>query len=553
MKGFLLSIIVVLIISSLVLGFMYLDQKSAYENIYDILKNQRTTAKMIINGEYVDKKPIIGTSGTYIPIEIALDYIDSTLEYSNSGARLYVDLKQLDFELETKTLTEFVKTHLSHMNIPIRVIEGEKYLNLALLEKIYPIQYEVLNDQVLYLETDDFMSYYQVIEETSIAFLQQDLMIEFDELAKDDVLIFVEEKKINEIDYLKVATSMGELGYIDKAKCELKEDRVRSPILNTIREDMSFNKVNLIWDYITNYNDEKNYKMDEMEGLNVISPTWFSLNVNGIVLNEASLSYTALAHEKNYAVWGLFSNSFDPDWTRELLTNEAYQNKAISQILFYSSLYNLDGINIDFENIYIEEKQSLVDFVMKMRAYTQMQNLQLSIDAVVPGGSDRYSKVIDRPAIEPFVDYFILMAYDEHWGSSPKSGSVASIPWVKKGIEGTLESIPSEKLVLGVPLYMRVWTEVGNRVTGSKAYAIKNIGSFLEAYDYSMIYDEDSGQNYIEIKEGNKTFKIWLEDKLSIEKRINLINDYNLKGIAGWRKDYEESFYWDLIDIYMKE
>lgn len=556
MKKILVGIIIILIIISSVLTYLYLEKSESYNQIYEILKNKRIDSNLVINDSYNFDYEIYTEDGIYVPYALVKDKIDSSLELSNSGARVYVILSKLDFSLETEELTDYINNNLDRINIPLRTINGKKYLNLTLLEKIYPIHYNFYSESnTLYLRTDTReVDYYKSNENHKIFYLEEDLLIDFGEISKGKSFILIAEEKINEISYSKIISPNGKIGYIKTASFELDNRDINDKKLNTIRKNKEYSKINLVWDSISSHNDNKNFILDSsMEGLNVISPTWYALNVNGIVINDASLKYTQLAHEAGYDVWGLYSNSFNPNWTSEMLNDENFVNKSIAQMLIYSALYDLDGINIDFENIYIKDKDALVNYVEKIRRMTKKQNILLSIDAVVPGGSDQYSKVIDRKNIAPLVDYFVLMAYDEHWASAPTSGSVASIPWVRKGIEGTLESVPNEKLILGVPLYMRIWIEQNNRIIDTKAYEMKNIDHYLEDINYRIVYDQASEQNYIETQHEGNTVKIWLEDKDSMTKRIKLIKDYDLAGIGGWRKGYEESYYWDLIDIYLDE
>lgn len=549
-------IIAILLLTIFVLGYLYYNSVNDYNEILNILKNKNKTSHIILNDEYIlDYDEVIKKDGVFVRYDFIKKYIDRKIELSNSKTRVYIKPSQLDFNLETKELDEFVSNNLNNINIPLRNFEGKKYINLELLDKIYPIKFKYFDNKIIYISSEENSNEeYISNDKKKLYFLEGKLLIKFDQIDKNSKFILLSKKYIGKKEYLKIISNKGQIGYIlnennDKLSKDLDD---RNTKLNEIRDNKEFKNISLIWDSISNYNDPKNYKMDSIEGLNVISPTWFSLNINGIVINEASSFYVKNAHKENYDVWALYSNSFNPKWTNQLLSNEENINHSIAQMIFYSSLYDLDGINIDFENIYLSDKDRLTYYVKKLRKYTKMQNIKLSIDAVVPGGSDRYSKVIDRKNISDYVDYFMLMAYDEHWGSSPKSGSIASIPWVVKGIEGTLKNIPKEKLVLGVPLYTRVWEEKNNRVS-SKAYSMKNLNLFLKDYDYKINYDTDSGQNYIEIKNGESIFKIWIEDKTSLKKRIDLINQYDLKGIAGWRKGYEKDIYWNLINEELKK
>ncbi|MCK9907282.1 glycosyl hydrolase family 18 protein, partial [Frankia sp. Cpl3] len=81
-------------------------------------------------------------------------------------------------------------------------------------------------------------------------------------------------------------------------------------------------------------------------------------------------------------------------------------------------------------------------------------------DVTIKSSSDRWSRFYDRAALAKVVDYMMVMTYDEYWASSPVAGSVASLPWVEKGLQGVLEEVPNEKLILGVPFYTRLWKEV---------------------------------------------------------------------------------------------
>jgi spore germination protein YaaH len=283
-----------------------------------------------------------------------------------------------------------------------------------------------------------------------------------------------------------------------------------------------------------------------MAGVDVISPTWFSLNINGIVINESDFRYMKAAHEKGYEVWGLFSNSFKPEWTSEMLSDETYRKKTIAQIAFYSALYDLDGINIDFENMYLDDQDKFTTFVSELYSVLQEQNVVTSIDVTVPGGSDQWSKVYDRLSLAKHVDYVMLMAYDEFWASSPVSGPVASIPWVEKGVRESLELIPNEKLILGVPLYMRVWIESGGSVT-SKAIGIKHLEDLLEEVEYTLEYDEENFLNYISYRSDGKLHRIWIEDEESLRKRFALMNKYNLPGVGFWSREFIENNTWETI------
>ena len=128
----------------------------------------------------------------------------------------------------------------------------------------------------------------------------------------------------------------------------------------------------------------------------------------------------------------------------------------IKQILAYAALYGLDGINLDFENIYLKDKDAYTQFVREIAPLLREQGLVVSVAVGIPGGSETWSLSHDRKALAETVDYVCLMTYDQHW---PAPGSSAELQWVEDRLMATLEEVPPDKLLLGIPLYTRLWAE----------------------------------------------------------------------------------------------
>ncbi|MCT4595506.1 MAG: glycosyl hydrolase family 18 protein [Anaeromicrobium sp.] len=314
-------------------------------------------------------------------------------------------------------------------------------------------------------------------------------------------------------------------------------------------------KITLAWEYVGDKNPNIENE-DKIKGLQIVSPTWFNIvNTQGIIVNSGEYKYMKDAKEKGYGIWALVKNNFNPKLTRAILNDEKVQDKVIGQLILFSEMYDLDGINIDFENIFYEDQDKLTNFVKRLRYYTEKNGLVLSMDVTVPGGSKQWSLVYDRKELAKHLDYLMLMAYDEHWASSPDSGSVASIGWVDKGIKRSLEVIPKEKLVLGMPFYMRVWTEekLDKKIkVSSKAITMGKLDNIVDSRELEPVWNEDVAQYYTEYVEDNKTYKIWIEDKKSIEEKVSLAKNYDLAGICAWRKGFEKDEIWGVFEDYLE-
>ncbi len=324
--------------------------------------------------------------------------------------------------------------------------------------------------------------------------------------------------------------------------------------LNDVRTPFEPNgKISLVWDHVLD--EPANLAQEEkIPGLTVISPTWFAVaDERGTVANKADWKYVKDAHEKGYKVWPLISNSFDPDMTKQFLADESAQDRAIRQLLIFSALYDLDGINIDFEKVYDDDRDLLTAFVASLTDRLKQQGMVMSIDATVPPGVPMWSNCYDRAALAKLVDDFMVMTYDEHWRTSPIAGSVASIGWVERGIVSTLKYVPKEKLLLGVPCYTREWRETdrgyGRAHVRSATMWMSDVETRILQYKLTPRWLENAGQYYIEYADEGYRYKVWIEEAKSIGLKVDLANKYGLAGVAAWRKGFEKEGIWNAIQL----
>ncbi len=230
------------------------------------------------------------------------------------------------------------------------------------------------------------------------------------------------------------------------------------------------------------------------------------------------------------------------------------RERVINELLEIVRENELDGINIDFENVYLKNKEELVQFVRELTPIFHENDLVVSIDVTVKGGSETWSLFYDRAALGEVVDYMAVMTYDEHWAASPRSGSVASIGWVENGIQGLLEDVPEEKLLMGIPFYARLWTEtpskeVANKMdVKSRALTMEGVNNIISRDGAVKVWDENAGQDYLVYIEDGSINKIWIEDDKSIKLKTELANEYNLAGVAVWRRGFETQNIWSVID-----
>ena len=307
----------------------------------------------------------------------------------------------------------------------------------------------------------------------------------------------------------------------------------------------------LAWDHVRS--DPPNLAADPPHpAVTVLSPTWFVLSgPDGSVASKADTAYVAEAKKRGVRVEPLFANGFNPERTRAFLSDPAARARSVAQILGFCRSLGLDGINVDFENVFDDDRDRLTSYVSELAQALHAANLRVSVDVTVVSDKPNWSACYDREALGKVVDAVVLMAYDEHWRSGPVSGPVASIGWVERAVAELAALVPPGKIWLGIPLYTREWEEApangGWQKTGARALSMADAEARLAANGAAVSWDETAGLYYGEYMKGGKRFRIWLEEERSLALKAALVGRFGLGGVAAWRRGFEKPAAWRVI------
>ena len=314
---------------------------------------------------------------------------------------------------------------------------------------------------------------------------------------------------------------------------------------------------------------EANPSLMHVGGTNIMSPSWFVLQSNGLKASpRISTDYVRTYRDKGYQVWPLVTNQFDPSFTASILgqSGSGLWATYAQQLVQYALAYGFEGYNFDFENIHESHRDQLSHFVAYLSDYLHQYGIYTSIDVTGYSTSEYWSRVYDRPALSKSVDYVVHMAYDEVGHSSPTAGPVASYPWVRKQTEQMLGEVPANKLVLGIPFYTRIWTESYGRAQ-SKTLTIADSRNYLKAFEDNVVWNDQLRGYTLTIPsqglvkkdpriplilnhQSGTVQKIWFEDNKSLEEKLALVNELQLAGFAAWRKGFEDKDINDMIYQY---
>ena len=391
------------------------------------------------------------------------------------------------------------------------------------------------------------------------------------EVKKSDKVTVLEDEDA----WTKVASEDGMIGYIKtKALKDIGEETISrdfdEPEYTNISKDY---KINMVWHNVTNTtaNGAVLTNLKSTKGLTTIAPTWFSLSdTEGNISSLADADYVKQAHQSGLEVWAVLRdfhggiNSYDE--TYDVLSYTSKRQKVIDQVISKAKASGVDGINLDFELVSSKCGVHYIQFVRELSAQCRQNQLVFSIDNYVPQPYNQHYDLEEQGAV---ADYVIIMGYDEHTDGSYEAGSVASISYLKDGVENALLSVPSDKLIAGVPFFTRLWketpktdeelaeeagTEAANYPDkiSSKALGMDEAVKTVKEAGATTQWDDTTKQNYAEWTSGSDTYKIWLEDTQSLEEKLKVIQQNDLAGVAEWSLGRENSSVWNLILQYIK-
>lgn len=368
--------------------------------------------------------------------------------------------------------------------------------------------------------------------------------------------VFVQTDGKEENEYVPVSTEDGVTGYIPKDRVEKTEEKTwkfdKTP--ESFSQQSIGETVCLGWHQMTNETGSSYLPttLNQATSLNVLSPTWYALSDNnGNFTSYANSAYVSQAHAKGLKVWALI-NDFNVGKGVELtkvLGTTSNRTKLVNNLVASAITYNLDGINVDFEKVTKDTAKAYLQFLRELTLKCHANDLVVSVDNYTPADYNAYYDLEEQGRI---VDYVILMAYDEHYSGSEKAGSVSSLPFVENGVKSVLTKVPKERMVTALPFYARLWKVVKGKAVSSEAYGMSGAESVVRANDTTPKWDKKTGQYYAQYKSSGATYKIWLEEETSLEKKLNVVKANKCAGVAFWKLGFERAVTWTTIKNYTK-
>ncbi len=558
-------------------GFSYSTKEADLYEYFNMTGNEE--AVVMINGEPTDGRLRVNNGTLYMPLSEIKSLYTDRFYYEETENRLLYTKEQ---ETVATVVGEAAYTGSSgtvSLDSPAAFFEGEGEERKLLVSLDYLKLFKNMSVKLCGGGNEPYRTEIKTewgSVSTAAVTKAHDLRTGKDK--KSDILTELKEgSKVRvleqEGEWTRITTEELITGYAETRYLGNTEERPETPVSDVPEETFtsltSDTPVVLMWHSIGGVagNDTIYSATDGIKGVDIISPTWFSIaDTAGSIRSFATADYVNAAHSMGLKVWAAVDD-FNADPALSVYEVLRYPDKRaamIASLTGYAKQYGIDGINVDFEKITNESGEAFIQFIRELSIEAHKLGLAVSVDNYVPR---TYNSFYHRKEQGIFADYVIIMGYDETFAGSEKAGSVASIDFVRQGIEETLKEVPAGKVINALPFYTRVWEETPK--TEEEIGASDTVGEFvpynlsvlatpslkqeeelLANYHAVPVWDETKMQNYATWQSGGKTYEVWLEDEASLTAKLEFMKAFELGGAAGWEISLAAPYVWELMERY---
>ncbi len=550
-------IIAVIIIMAVVRMLTPSDKIMSLTELYQV---EETETLIILQNEIYEKKGLVMGGRVYLDYATVIQEFNHRFYWdSNENVLTYTtpnEIIRVGAGNNKYTVTKSTIETAFESDYPIvEVFADDVYLSLDFVQQYSDLTFEYYktpNRVVINYRWGDYL-YTEVTKATQLRYepnIKSPILLE---LPVGTSLMYVDTEEVPKKGFVKVMTSDGIRGYV-KAKStresfyQTLSGSYQAPVYTSQTRSET---INMVFHQVFNEEAADNLEslISATKGVNVISPTWFSItDVSGAISSLATEKYVIKAQELGLEVWALV-NDFNTEVNmKELLSYTSRRDTLSNSLLEMALEYKLNGINIDFEKIPTEAGEDYIQFLRELSVKCRNNGIVLSVDSYVPSA---YTEYYDREEQGKIVDYLVVMAYDEHYAGSEVAGPVSSIGFVTDAVNNILTMVPKEKTIIAIPFYTRVWKESLDGEVSSETYSMTPAAELIVNQGVEAKWDDAYGCYYIEYEKDGATYRMWQEEDTSIEEKMKVIYNADVAGVAEWKLGLEKESIWDVIIKYL--
>jgi spore germination protein YaaH len=544
-------------------GMMIVDKLTPSKEMIqlsDYYKVKDSEVLVILQDQIADKKGMRLDGMVYIDYDTVVqefnqrfywDYNENILTYTTPDEILQAAAGSREYTVTKST----IKTNVASDYSIVEVFADQVYLSLDFVKKYSDLNFEYYenpNRVVINYKWGDFL-YTEITKETQLRTEADRKSPIIQQLPVGTSLMYVDTEEAPKKGFVKVMTIDGIKGYVREKHAkesfyQTLESTYEEPVYTA---QTRAGKINMVFHQVFNEDASDNLAglIHATKDVSVVSPTWFSVNdESGTISSLATEEYVDVAKSLGLEVWALVDD-FNTEISMYDVLSHTSRRETLSNALVEAALeYKLNGINIDFEKITADAGEHYIEFLRELSVKCRNNGIVLSVDNFVP---TPYTEHYNREEQGKIVDYVVVMAYDEFYAGSEVAGPVASIRFVTDAINNTLAVVPKEKTIIAIPFYTRLWKETKEGEVTSESFSMTPAANLLTDNGAEAKWDDTYGCYYAEYEKDGVTYRMWQEEEKSIEKKMKVIYEAEVAGVAAWKLGLEKESIWDVIIPYL--
>jgi spore germination protein YaaH len=549
-------IIAVIIISAVVQMLTPSKEKMSLTDYYQVGDSE---VLILLQNEIYDKKGLLINDRVYIDYDTVVENFNYRFYWdSNENVLTYTtptEIIRAEAGAGEYTVTKSIIETAVKSDAPIvEVFADQVYLSLDFVQQYSDLNfkyYDTPNRVVINYIWGDYL-YTEVTKETQLRSepdIKSPILLE---LPVGTSLMYVDTEEVPKKGFVKVMTTDGIKGYV---KSKYTKEAFYQTLSSSYQApeytaQSRTEAINMAFHQVFNEDAADNLEglISATKGVNVISPTWFSITDNsGTISSLATEKYVTEAQQLGLEVWALVDDFNTEVDMKELLSYTSRRDTLSNELIDKALEYKLNGINIDFEKIPQEAGEDYIQFLRELSVKCRNNGIVLSVDSYVPSA---YTEYYNREEQGKVVDYVVVMAYDEHYAGSEVAGPVSSSGFVTDAVNNILTMVPGDKVIIAIPFYTRLWKETAEELT-SETYAMTPAQQLIDDNGLESTWDDASGCYYVEYQKDGATYRMWQEEATSIEEKMKVIYHADVAGVAEWKLGLESDTIWDIIIKYL--
>ncbi len=298
--------------------------------------------------------------------------------------------------------------------------------------------------------------------------------------------------------------------------------------------------------------------------ISAIAPQVYGMDSTGAIRGGMDPRIVATARANGVKLVPLVANNgFSVSIMHEILTTPAARRTALRELARLCRTEKVDGIQLDFENIYIRDRDAFTAFTREAVDSVHGAGCQLSAAVVPRTDDDRgvqpyhqwmydyWRGPYDYKALADTLDFISYMTYAQHTGSSTP-GPVAGYAWMVASLNYALAAgVPPSKISLGLASYSDYWTSTYNWRDGARPRArditYPTLMAIIEKAGATPRWDKRQ-RAWLAMWEDHGVFEhAWIEDVRAFMDKLGLVRTHGLRGYSVWLLGTEDPRIWKKV------